>query len=79
MDYDPPPLVSCSSGTMSCHPFPSPFRKLLKSTLVLMPLFGVHYVVFMAIPYTDVSSLLWQIQMHYEMLFNSLQVSPSWL
>lgn len=40
-----------------------------------MPLFGVHYVVFMAIPYTDVSSILWQIQMHYEMFFNSLQVN----
>ncbi|NXT75294.1 PTH1R protein, partial [Zapornia atra] len=48
-------------------------QKLLKSTLVLMPLFGVHYVVFMAIPYTDVSGVLWQIQMHYEMLFNSSQ------
>ncbi|NXN80167.1 PTH1R protein, partial [Bombycilla garrulus] len=47
--------------------------KLLKSTLVLMPLFGVHYVVFMAMPYTEVSGLLWQIQMHYEMLFNSSQ------
>uniref|UniRef100_A0A8C5TVS8 PTH/PTHrP type I receptor n=1 Tax=Malurus cyaneus samueli TaxID=2593467 RepID=A0A8C5TVS8_9PASS len=52
----------------------SPFRKLLKSTLVLMPLFGVHYVVFMAMPYTEVSGLLWQIQMHYEMFFNSSQV-----
>ncbi|XP_033883355.3 parathyroid hormone/parathyroid hormone-related peptide receptor-like [Acipenser ruthenus] len=49
------------------------YRKLLKSTLVLMPLFGVHYVVFMALPYTDVSGTLWQIQMHYEMLFNSSQ------
>ncbi|XP_026525343.1 parathyroid hormone/parathyroid hormone-related peptide receptor-like [Notechis scutatus] len=49
------------------------YRKLLKSTLVLMPLFGVHYMVFMATPYTAVSSTLWQIQMHYEMLFNSLQ------
>ncbi|ETE73959.1 Parathyroid hormone 2 receptor, partial [Ophiophagus hannah] len=48
-------------------------QKLLKSTLVLMPLFGVHYMVFMATPYTAVSSTLWQIQMHYEMLFNSLQ------
>ncbi|NWQ81464.1 PTH1R protein, partial [Columbina picui] len=46
---------------------------LLKSTLVLMPLFGVHYVVFMAMPYTEVSGVLWQIQMHYEMLFNSSQ------
>ncbi|KAK2091040.1 Parathyroid hormone/parathyroid hormone- peptide receptor [Saguinus oedipus] len=49
-------------------------RKLLKSTLVLMPLFGVHYVVFMATPYTEVSGTLWQVQMHYEMLFNSFQV-----
>ncbi|OXB71626.1 UNVERIFIED_CONTAM: hypothetical protein H355_011211 [Colinus virginianus] len=49
-------------------------QKLLKSTLVLMPLFGVHYVVFMAMPYTEVSGVLWQIQMHYEMLFNSSQV-----
>ncbi|NXI48398.1 PTH1R protein, partial [Galbula dea] len=48
-------------------------QKLLKSTLVLMPLFGVHYVVFMAMPYTEVSGVLWQIQMHYEMLFNSSQ------
>ncbi|XP_062859944.1 parathyroid hormone 3 receptor [Trichomycterus rosablanca] len=49
------------------------YRKLLKSTLVLMPLFGVHYMVFMAFPYTEVTGLLWQIQMHYEMFFNSLQ------
>ncbi|KAM9296505.1 parathyroid hormone/parathyroid hormone-related peptide receptor-like [Gastrophryne carolinensis] len=49
------------------------YGKLLKSTLVLMPLFGVHYVVFMAIPYTEVMGLLWQIQMHYEMFFNSSQ------
>ncbi|XP_062331406.1 parathyroid hormone 3 receptor [Osmerus eperlanus] len=49
------------------------YRKLLKSTLVLMPLFGVHYMVFMALPYTHVSSLLWQVQMHYEMFFNSSQ------
>ncbi|XP_018093584.1 parathyroid hormone/parathyroid hormone-related peptide receptor isoform X2 [Xenopus laevis] len=49
------------------------YGKLLKSTLVLMPLFGVHYVLFMAIPYTEVTGLLWQIQMHYEMFFNSSQ------
>ncbi|XP_072905225.1 parathyroid hormone/parathyroid hormone-related peptide receptor [Hemitrygon akajei] len=49
------------------------YRKLLKSTLVLSPLFGVHYIVFMAIPYTEVSGILWQIQMHYEMFFNSSQ------
>ncbi|XP_029561127.1 parathyroid hormone/parathyroid hormone-related peptide receptor [Salmo trutta] len=49
------------------------YRKLLKSTLVLMPLFGVHYIVFMAMPYTEVTEVPWQIQMHYEMLFNSFQ------
>ncbi|KAK7919622.1 hypothetical protein WMY93_010906 [Mugilogobius chulae] len=49
------------------------YRKLLKSTLVLMPLFGVHYMVFMALPYTEVSGLLWQVQMHYEIFFNSSQ------
>lgn len=49
------------------------YRKLLRSTLVLVPLFGVHYTVFMALPYTEVSGTLWQIQMHYEMLFNSFQ------
>uniref|UniRef100_A0A7N8YI94 Parathyroid hormone/parathyroid hormone-related peptide receptor n=1 Tax=Mastacembelus armatus TaxID=205130 RepID=A0A7N8YI94_9TELE len=49
------------------------YRKLLKSTLVLMPLFGVHYMVFMALPYTEVTGLLWQVQMHYEMFFNSSQ------
>lgn len=54
--------------------FSSLYRKLLKSTLLLMPLFGVHYIVFMALPYTEVGSLLWQIQMHYEMIFNSSQV-----
>ncbi|XP_056374680.1 parathyroid hormone/parathyroid hormone-related peptide receptor [Hyla sarda] len=49
------------------------YRKLLKSTLVLMPLFGVHYIVFISLPYTEVSGLVWHIQMHYEMLFNSFQ------
>lgn len=49
------------------------YGKLLKSTLVLMPLFGVHYMVFFAVPYTDVDGLLWHVQMHYEMFFNSFQ------
>lgn len=67
--------AECPSGTwrgpdlLPCWP-----RKLLKSTLVLMPLFGVHYIVFIAMPYTEVSGTLWHVQMHYEMLFNSFQV-----
>lgn len=39
-----------------------------------MPLFGVHYIIFHAMPYTEVSGFPWLIQMHYEMLFNSFQV-----
>ncbi|NWU27738.1 PTH1R protein, partial [Dyaphorophyia castanea] len=66
-------LWETTTGKLDPRQQVSPFRKLLKSTLVLMPLFGVHYVVFMAMPYTEVSGLLWQIQMHYEMLFNSSQ------
>ncbi|NWW32410.1 PTH1R protein, partial [Panurus biarmicus] len=66
-------LWETTTGKLDPRQQAPPFRKLLKSTLVLMPLFGVHYVVFMAMPYTEVSGLLWQIQMHYEMLFNSSQ------
>lgn len=40
-----------------------------------MPLFGVHYIIFNAMPYTEVSGIPWLIQMHYEMLFNSFQVN----
>lgn len=70
---------ACRGGRSSALPcLPCWPRKLLKSTLVLMPLFGVHYIVFMATPYTEVSGTLWQVQMHYEMLFNSFQVC-SWL
>uniref|UniRef100_A0A665WMJ1 Parathyroid hormone 3 receptor n=1 Tax=Echeneis naucrates TaxID=173247 RepID=A0A665WMJ1_ECHNA len=35
--------------------------------------FFFHYMVFMALPYTEVTGLLWQVQMHYEMFFNSSQ------
>lgn len=34
-------------------------------------------MVFMALPYTEVSGLLWQVQMHYEMFFNSSQVGQN--
>lgn len=54
------------------------YRKLLKSTLVLMPLFGVHYIIFIAMPYTEVHGIPWLIQMHYEMLSNSFQVKLLW-
>lgn len=64
---------TCLKGLSVC--FFHPHRKLLKSTLVLMPLFGVHYIIFNAMPYTEVTGIPWLIQMHYEMLFNSFQVN----
>lgn len=36
-------------------------------------------MVFMALPYTEVTGLLWQVQMHYEMFFNSSQVSTQFV
>lgn len=62
----------CLKGLSVC--FFHYHRRLLKSTMVLMPLFGVHYIIFNAMPYTEVSGIPWLIQMHYEMLFNSFQV-----
>ncbi|XP_069471714.1 parathyroid hormone 2 receptor isoform X1 [Ambystoma mexicanum] len=48
------------------------YRKLAKSTLVLILVFGVHYIVFMCLPHT-LSGLGWQIRMHFELFFNSFQ------
>uniref|UniRef100_UPI000F45EFAF Parathyroid hormone/parathyroid hormone-related peptide receptor,Parathyroid hormone/parathyroid hormone-related peptide receptor,GlgA glycogen synthase,Parathyroid hormone/parathyroid hormone-related peptide receptor n=1 Tax=Homo sapiens TaxID=9606 RepID=UPI000F45EFAF len=64
---------NCKKRAMSFSDTRQQYRKLAKSTLVLMPLFGVHYIVFMLTPYTEVSGTLWQVRMHYEMLFNSFQ------
>ncbi|XP_050418385.1 secretin receptor isoform X2 [Patella vulgata] len=47
-------------------------RRLAKSTLVLIPLFGVHYMVFIGLP-DDVSATLELIRLYYEMFFNSFQ------
>ncbi|BFZ02420.1 hypothetical protein BsWGS_05457 [Bradybaena similaris] len=48
------------------------YRKLAKSTLVLIPLFGVHYIVFAWLP-KDVNRLAELIQLYFEMFFNSVQ------
>ncbi|ELT96601.1 hypothetical protein CAPTEDRAFT_130410, partial [Capitella teleta] len=49
------------------------YRKLAKSTLVLIPLYGVHYVVFIWIEPTHVSDLTQVVWLYFEMTFNSFQ------
>ncbi|XP_074047588.1 parathyroid hormone 2 receptor isoform X2 [Macrotis lagotis] len=48
------------------------YRKLAKSTLVLILVFGVHYIVFVCLPNTF-TGLAWEIRMHCELFFNSFQ------
>lgn len=49
-------------------------RKLAKSTLVLVLVFGVHYIVFVGMPHTF-TGLGWELRMYCELFFNSFQVS----
>uniref|UniRef100_A0A8C6VSH5 Parathyroid hormone 2 receptor n=1 Tax=Naja naja TaxID=35670 RepID=A0A8C6VSH5_NAJNA len=49
------------------------YRKLAKSTLILILVFGVHYIIFVCLPHTF-TGLGWEIRMHCELFFNSFQV-----
>ncbi|KAI7808821.1 Pth2r protein [Triplophysa rosa] len=48
------------------------YRKLAKSTLVLVLVFGVHYIVFVGMPHTF-EGLGWEVRMYCELFFNSFQ------
>ncbi|KAM6970294.1 parathyroid hormone 2 receptor [Aplochiton taeniatus] len=48
------------------------YRKLAKSTLVLVLVFGVHYIVFVGMPHTF-QGLSWEVRMYCELFFNSFQ------
>ncbi|XP_053453490.1 parathyroid hormone 2 receptor isoform X2 [Nycticebus coucang] len=48
------------------------YRQLAKSTLVLVLVFGVHYIVFVCLPHSF-TGLGWEIRMHCELFFNSFQ------
>ena len=50
------------------------FRKLAKSTLVLIPMFGVHAIVFIGMPDNITSGIWWDIRMYFDLFFNSFQV-----
>uniref|UniRef100_K1Q0Q9 Parathyroid hormone/parathyroid hormone-related peptide receptor n=1 Tax=Magallana gigas TaxID=29159 RepID=K1Q0Q9_MAGGI len=49
------------------------YRRLAKSTLVLIPLFGVHYVIFLGLPDKDVEPEAEVIKLYFEMFLNSFQ------
>uniref|UniRef100_A0A7N5P6G9 Parathyroid hormone 2 receptor n=1 Tax=Ailuropoda melanoleuca TaxID=9646 RepID=A0A7N5P6G9_AILME len=48
------------------------YRKLAKSTLVLVLVFGVHYIVFLCLPHSFAGHG-WEVRMHCELFFNSFQ------
>ncbi|GAB5575937.1 parathyroid hormone 2 receptor isoform X3 [Prionailurus iriomotensis] len=54
------------------HDTKKQYRKLAKSTLVLVLVFGVHYIVFLCLPHSF-AGLGWEVRMHCELFFNSFQ------
>lgn len=57
-----------SSGSSSC----SSSRRLAKSTLLLIPLFGIHYVVFVCLS----ESMAEDYKIFFDLALGSFQVSP---
>ncbi|XP_041366702.1 secretin receptor-like [Gigantopelta aegis] len=49
------------------------YRRLAKSILVLIPLFGVHYIVFLGLPDKHVNETAQLVKLYFEMFFNSIQ------
>lgn len=50
------------------------YRKLAKSTFVLVLVFGIHYIIFVGMPHTF-EGLSWEVRMYCELFFNSFQVN----
>lgn len=50
------------------------YRKLAKSTFVLVLVFGIHYIIFVGLPHTF-EGLSWEVRMYCELFFNSFQVT----
>ncbi|TNN72132.1 Parathyroid hormone 2 receptor [Liparis tanakae] len=48
------------------------YRKLAKSTLVLVLVFGIHYIIFVGMPHAFEGSS-WEVRMYCELFFNSFQ------
>lgn len=69
-------ISSCLAQTdpLQTSVFVCTHRKLAKSTLVLVLVFGVHYIVFVGMPHTF-QGLSWEVRMYFELFFNSFQVT----
>ncbi|KAM9804969.1 parathyroid hormone 2 receptor [Neosynchiropus ocellatus] len=48
------------------------YRKLAKSTLVLVLVFGIHYIIFVGLPHTS-EGPSWEVRMYCELFLNSFQ------
>lgn len=66
-------IVNCVMTPLPTSSLVSVTRKLAKSTLVLVFVFGVHYIVFVGMPHTF-KGLGWEVRMYCELFFNSFQV-----
>jgi len=50
------------------------YKKLAKSTLVLIPMFGAHAIVFIGLPDSALeNTAIWKIRMFWDLFFNSFQ------
>jgi len=49
------------------------YKKLARSTLVLIPLFGVHVILFRAHPDNSDETIFWKIRIYWELFFDSFQ------
>lgn len=64
------PIVStCMDTRTHCLPLPAP-RRLAKSTLLLIPLFGMHYTVFAFFP----DNFKAEVKLVFELVVGSFQV-----
>ena len=52
-------------------------RRLAKSALVLIPLFGVPYMLFLGAQYHYISEEMELVKLYFEMTFNSFNVSTT--
>lgn len=62
-------MSTCMDTPTHCLPLPAP-RRLAKSTLLLIPLFGIHYTVFAFFP----DNFNAEVKMVFDLVVGSFQV-----